>query len=159
MSVYTILEPSQASSAPANSAQAIRFLKEGFSLFALLVPPLWLIANRLWLALIIYLAMLLAIETALDAYAVPLEIRLAVEAGLSLLIGLEAVNIRRLTLERAGWREVGAVVAANIDEAEARFFVPWSEHLPEGAPAAGPAIAAPVSAQVIGLFPRTGGRA
>lgn len=155
MRVYTVLEPPEAAFSLVERTRMIRFLKEGFSLFALIAPPLWMLIHRLWLALILYIGTLLVIDLTLEHLAIDQSVRLAVEAGLSLLIGLEAANIRRLSMELAGWREVGAVVAANIDEAEARFFVPWSADL-DIQPASSRAASAP--ARVMEVFSHGGAR-
>lgn len=41
------------------------------------------------------------------------------------LVGLEGATLRRWTLARRGWTNVGVVVADNEDDAERRFFVNW----------------------------------
>jgi hypothetical protein len=41
------------------------------------------------------------------------------------LVGLEGATLRRWTLKRRGWTNVGVVVADNPDDAERRFFVNW----------------------------------
>jgi hypothetical protein len=80
------------------------------------------------------------------------------------LVGLEAGTLRRVTLRRRGWREVGLISANDREVAERRFFATWRR---DGAarPAAGggpapvppPARAAQTS-PVIGLFPEPGGQ-
>ncbi len=41
------------------------------------------------------------------------------------LVGLEGATLRRWTLKRRGYTNVGVVVADNQDDAERRFFVNW----------------------------------
>ena len=45
--------------------------------------------------------------------------------ALSFLVGLEGATLRRWTLQRRGYTNVGVVVADNQDDAERRFFVNW----------------------------------
>jgi hypothetical protein len=45
--------------------------------------------------------------------------------GLAFLVGLEGATLRRWTLARRGYSNVGVVVADNPDDAERRFFVNW----------------------------------
>ena len=83
---------------------------------------------------------------------------------ISLLVGLEASTLRRFTLRRRRWRNVGVVSGDDLEDAERRFFDAGSARPhPLGARArrrtAG-AIAAPPAVSeasgVIGLFPEPG---
>jgi hypothetical protein len=90
-----------------------------------------------------------------------------VAALLSLLVGFEAATLRRFTLSRRGWRNVGLVVGDDIESAERRFFdawvnKSWAEQSSVGAAprASSPAMGVPMarrpSSEVIGLFPQPG---
>ena len=54
-----------------------------------------------------------------------------------LLFALEANNIRRLSLARRGWRDIGGSFGGNLDEAEIRFFEKWGKAGAGGEPATG----------------------
>ncbi len=41
------------------------------------------------------------------------------------MIGLEASTLRRFTLRRRGWRNVGVVSGDDLEDAERRFFDAW----------------------------------
>ena len=80
---------------------------------------------------------------------------------ISLLIGLEASTLRRFTLARRGWRNVGLVSGTNVEAAERRFFSDWGAagsgratgsagNPPSLSPA--PAFRTPI----VGLFPEPG---
>ena len=90
----------------------LALVPEGFSLPAALAPMLWLLWHRLWLALVLYLALAVLAGLLLPA---PYGPALAILA--QLMIGFHAQDIRRWTLARHG-RPVAAVVLAR-DEAAA----------------------------------------
>jgi len=80
-------------------------------------------------------------------------------AGLmvSILVGLEAVSLRRWTLMRRGFRDRGIVVANDPEGAERRFFAAWLPHqTPDPAPA--PRLRPASATEVVGLFPGPGVR-
>jgi hypothetical protein len=106
------------SSVPATRpARMPELVPEGFSLFAALLPPVWLLLHRQWLALVIYLAvavlMTLLLPSAVQAVAMP---------ALQLLIGLQAQDIRRWTLARRGWPVSGVVLARDAEAALLRVL-------------------------------------
>lgn len=85
---------------------------EGFSLFAALLPGLWFLAHRLWLPLLLYIAL-----SVLAAYTVPASILPFLTIAAQVLIGFEAQNIRRWVLARRGLALAGVVVARNAEAA------------------------------------------
>jgi hypothetical protein len=86
-------------------------------------------------------------------------LRMAISFAISLLIGLEATNLKRRSLRRRGFHEVGVVVAANAEEAERRYFAERAEaeaaHRRPLAPTGFGVPALAASAHPIGLFPET----
>jgi len=164
MSIYTVHQPPLDFGAAATDPYRFVFVRDGFSWWAFLLTPLWMLWHRLWLALVIYLLLAAAIDAglrALGASALPLVV-----AGLliSLLAGLEAGTLRRLKLSRRHWRNIGVVTGETLEHAERRFFDAWIRKAPARRPAApastptsaSAAPAAPptgVSSGVIGLFP------
>jgi len=103
-----------------NSVDGFRLLRDGKSVFALVVPLIWLIWHRLWLPLMVYL---LASAAILALFMASTHVSVAV---LSLLPGfylfLEGPELLRAKLERAGWRYATVVEAQNEEEAELRFL-------------------------------------
>jgi hypothetical protein len=135
------------------------FVRDGFHGWAFIAPALWLLVSRLWLALAIYVVVMLALVGGLAWLGLGSTAVIAAALCVSLLIGLEAASIRRWTLARRGWGSLGFVVGEDDDEAERRFFVRWAAR-----PAATPAepLSPPPSLRrtspaVIGLFPEPGG--
>lgn len=121
MRAYTV---HAAPSAPDDPERFV-FVKDGFSWPALLVPALWMLWHRLWLTLlcgVIFVLVIMWIELLFgERYAL-----LAAALGL-LLFALEANNIRRLSLEQRGWRELGSTTGRRFDEAELKFFENWTK--------------------------------
>ena len=106
-------------------AERLRFVRDGFSFFAFLVPPVWMLVNRLWLVLICYVLVASALYLALDAARVPAHWHGYATLALSLIIGFEADSLIRWTLDRRSWNFVGSVSGENFDECERRFFEKW----------------------------------
>jgi len=84
---------------------------EGFSLLAALLPPVWLLLHRQWLALVAFLAV-----AALMSVLLPPAVLAVAMPAVHLLVGLQAQDIRRWTLARSG-QPVAAVVLARDAEA------------------------------------------
>lgn len=115
MARFVVLEPD---GGPAEQAV---FVRDGFHLLALLLPFVWLLFQRLWFAAftVLGVSILLGLAGGLlgIGHAVPL---------FSLLVGLFVAlegpqwTIARLT--RKGFRARAALEAANLDEAEIRYF-------------------------------------
>lgn len=175
MALYTVHLPPGAE-ATGDAADRIRFVKDGFSLWAFLLPLPWLVVNRLWLALLGWIAAVVALE-ALTRFAGETTGGI-VATVFAVWFALEAREIQRWTLERRGWRTAAVVEGADEDTAERRFFESWlttdmpREHIEEApvpptppsqatspVPRPGRSLAPnPSPSGVIGLFPGAGGR-
>jgi Protein of unknown function (DUF2628) len=122
MPVYTVHAPRSYGTDVRTTPDRVVFVRDGFSIWAFLLGPVWLIWNRLWLALCGYIALQLAIEFALRFIHATQDTRFFVMFVIALLMGLEASTLRRWTLARRKWRQLDVVVARNREEAERRFF-------------------------------------
>jgi Protein of unknown function (DUF2628) len=167
MSVYTVHEPPLRAADALADPQRFIFVRDGFYFWAFLFAPFWMIRHRLWLVLALYLVVLVGIEAGLRAAGGSDGAIMLVGFLISLLVGFEAGTLRRWTLQRRGWRNVGTVSGRRQEEAELRFFDAWLRQAPTRPPApsaASPAAPAttlpPVSPDgtgVVGLFPEPGG--
>src|SRR5262249_53005969 len=94
--------------------------------WALVFGPLWLIWNRLWLALIGWIVMVAALDGALSALGAGRTAIWFANLIVALLLGFEAPTLQRWTLSRRNWRQLDIVVADDEDGAERRFFDRYS---------------------------------
>jgi hypothetical protein len=164
MSVYTVHQPPLGAADAAGDPYRLVFVRDGFSWWAFLLTPLWMLRHRLWLTLAIYLLISAALDVALRGLGASVFTMVIVGVLISLLVGLEAGTLRRFKLARRNWRNVGVVTGDDLEDAERRFFDAWIRQNPAGraastsprsAPAAPPAPPAEQTG-VIGLFPEPG---
>lgn len=128
MIAFTVHEPPNPPSDRAEHAEALEFVRDGFSTIALAFAPLWLAAHRLWLGLAGYAALAGLLVGGLHLAGVPALYQRLALGLVHLLVALEGDSIRRWTLDRAGWRMIGSATGHTADDAERRFLDAW---LPE----------------------------
>ena len=172
MPVYTVHAPT-AYAADFRATDKFVFVRDGFHFWAMVLGPLWLIWKRLWLALLGWLVLTIALQVAAielggGAAAMVIGIILAV------LMGLEASTLQRWTYSRRKWRQLDVVVADDEESAEQRFFdrftsgKRWSGYDPLSVDRGGPPPTRDVPGRrfseppmpqggIIGLFPEPGG--
>jgi len=166
MSIYTVhVPPAGAQTSPPDPERFV-FVRDGFSFWAFLLGPLWMLWHRLWLVFTGYLVLVILLAAGLHLIGASASVKFAAGALLALLVGFEAATLRRFTLARRRWKDAGIVVGDDVESAERRFFDAWNSHAPHAgaspvtvAPASRgtlPAGAAPAS-EIIGLFPQPGG--
>jgi hypothetical protein len=163
MPVYTVHEPPLKAGEASADPERIVFVRDGFAFWAFLLMPLWLIAKRLWLALLGYGLLIAVVTVILQFVGASPSIRFWSTFLIAVLCGLEAASLQRWTLARRKWRQAGTVVADNIEEAERRFFLQWTDRRqpPVVEPAvsgfSGPVINPPRAEKLpLGLFPQPG---
>ena len=177
MSVYTVYEPPLKAHEFAPDPERFVFVRDGFSFWAFLLAPWWMLRHRLWLAFVCYVILAVALSVALRLIGVSAAVAIIAGALFSLLVGFEAATLRRFGLARRGWRNVGIVVGDDVESAERRFFDAWANKSwanktwdnktgaerpsVDGVPrASSPAMGVPMarrpSSEVIGLFPQPG---
>ena len=102
--------------------------------------------------LIGYVVVAVALQVAVYMLGASPSVMFGVGFLLALLVGFEAATLRRFTLSRRGWRNVGIVVGDDVESAERRFFDAWvkGERRPGGdaATTVRAADAAPAGARV-----------
>jgi hypothetical protein len=161
MSIYTVHEPPLRAGTAAPELERYVFVRDGFSFWALLFGPLWMLRHRMWLVFVLYLVVSFVLEGLVAVAGASDAVIAAIGLLISLWVGLEAATLRRFTLRRRGWRDVGVISGEDREAAERRFFDAW---LQQGTQApARPAISPqalnlsrPVTSGVIGLFPEPG---
>jgi len=122
---YTVHEPPQPASDRIDRADELRFVRDGFSWWTALFPPLGFAMKKLWLPLVIYLAAAATLLAALTWMGADATTQTIIFSALALYLGFEVSSIERLMLDRAGWTTLGAVTGRNIADCERRFFETW----------------------------------
>ena len=163
MPTYTVHEPLPRKGESVTVPERFVFVRDGFYFWAFVLAPVWLLVRRLWLALLIYVALTVGIGIGLMFAGVPACARGVAEFLVALGIGFEAATIWRWTLARRGWKTLGFVVAEDQEIAEQRFFSEWTKQTGRALELpAEPFYARPIwrgqpaPSDVIGLFPEPG---
>lgn len=112
MRVFTV----HARAEGAGAKPATRLVREGFSLWAFLFGPLWLLRHALWLALLGYLLLATAIAFLPDPWEGWATL------ALQTLLGLHARDLQRWTLRRRGFATEGVVAGRDEEEALLRLL-------------------------------------
>lgn len=130
MRVYTVHESANPPADRLDRAEGLRFVRDGFTWSAALFGGLWLLWRGFWLALILYILVVVAFAFGGKALGIGDEAALLVLIGLNLLLGFEADTIERWSLKRRGWQMIGSVSGRDIGECERRFFDAWLHEQP-----------------------------
>jgi len=173
MSVYTVHEPPLRVNDASPDPDGFAFVRDGFSGWAFVLGPLWMLRHRMWIVLAGYVVVSAGLQFLVRAFGASASALFVVGLLISLLVGLEASTLRRFTLSRRGWTNVGVVSGDDLEDAERRFFDAWLHETaaPESAPPATgsntpppiprappptPTPRIPQTPDVIGLFPEPG---
>ena len=163
MPVYTVHEPPprRDDDTLAHTAR-VRFVRDGFHFWAMVLAPLWMLFHRLWIELIAYLLIVGGTAFVLRRLGIEEDAGFWVALFLAVLVGMEASSLLRWKLARRGFEQVGIVVGDNLEDAERRFFDAWTDEPRAAEPAASPPpspfgpppTASQPASDVIGLFPQ-----
>jgi len=125
MPVYTVHAPFPGG-ADLRATDKFVFVRDGFHFWAAVASVIWLAWHRLWLALIGWIVLTVAIDVGLAKLGVGRGAIFFVDLVLALLMGFEAASLQRWTLSRRKWRQLDIIVADDEEAAERRFFERWS---------------------------------
>jgi hypothetical protein len=125
MAVYTVHEPPLKRYETAGDPDRFVFVRDGFSFWAFLFGPLWMFRHRMWLVLFCYVVLAVGLQVGLHRLGVEGEVPAVVGMLVALLIGFEAGTLRRFTLARRRWTNIGVIVGDDREVAEQRFFDAW----------------------------------
>jgi hypothetical protein len=159
MVTYTLHVPEGAQPGDPDGLEKAELIKDGFSWGAFIFTFLWFFANRLWIAGLGVLAVLIAFAALLNGLDVRPLAGTVAQLLLGILIGLEANSLKRWTRARRGRPAVAVVAADTFEAAEEKAIARWlaagpARPMPAAAAAArGAAPAFRGSEPVIGLFP------
>jgi hypothetical protein len=158
MAVYTVHEPPAKRYEQTSDPERFMFVRDGFSFWAFLFGPLWMLRHRMWLVLIGYIGVSAALELAFRLLGTLGAARVAIGFLLSLLIGFEAATLQRFTLGRRRFSNLGVIVADDMESAERRFFDSWVKSGGAAPRVVSPSQRTAAASDVIGLFPQAGPR-
>ena len=172
MPTYTVHEPPPRNDEAVSSPERFVFVRDGFYFWAFVLPPLWLLLRRQWVALVIYFVIGAALGIVFAFVGLASTAQVLTHLLIALLVGLEAGTIQRWTLEQRGWKTLGFTVGEDAESAERRFYAAWTKRTAKPpAPGLTPPFTPPVpqygvavrrgppsGRDVIGLFPEPGGQ-
>jgi hypothetical protein len=116
MASFVVMKPP----VPASDGQDVRFIRDGFSFWALILPFFWLLWHRLWIAAAAY-AVIALVLAGVDAEGWGPGLW-AASAAITLLVALEGQNLRVAALHAKGWTTDAVVDAETLSDAEALYF-------------------------------------
>ena len=160
MAVFTVHQPPLGAAETTPEPTRFTFVRDGFYFWGFVLSVLWMLRHRLWLVAVMFVALCVLIVVGLKLVGAPGGLQEMAIIALAFLVGLEGATLRRWTLARRGWTNVGVVIADNEDDAERRFFVNWQAgRRPNVAPPQANAesvvrVARNSSPDVIGSFPQ-----
>jgi hypothetical protein len=161
MPVFTVHEPPLRATAALPDPERFVFVRDGVYVWAFLLTPLWMLWRGLWLVFIIYALVAAGIEIAMHYAGFGTGSIILVQLLISLLVAVEAASLRRFSLARRGWKNIGVVSGHDREDAERRFYDSWARgapaerEQPPPIPQDSPPPAQPPD--IIGLFPEPGG--
>ena len=100
---------------------------------AFLISLPWLIWHRMWIVLVLYLALAIGLAALSEFGQVPDQAMAIASLVIALVLGLEGNSLRRWTLARRGYEEIGEVAAETPQAAEMRFFERRGHRTADGA--------------------------
>lgn len=136
VAAFTVHEPPVRGgiASPIERAERLLFVRDGFCWRAALFSPFYFLVRGEWRALALYAVVALALLAVLSLIGAKTDWIVWTFVLLNVVIGFEASQIRRWSLGRAGWQEVGSVSGRGRDEAERRFFEAWMPTVAETSP-------------------------
>ena len=151
MSIYTV-HMKRSSDEPSALERAV-FVRDGFSWWAFLFGPVWLLWNRAWLALLGWILIQIALGWMVQIEFIHFLAQSVLELIIALILGFEAGTIRRYVLSRRDFQMIDVVQERRLIDAERCFFNRASiqEHIP--VPRSSTTTASP---SLVGLFPSSG---
>jgi len=102
--------------------RGVVLVKEGFSWPALFFSVFWALWCRLWWVALGLFVVHVVFSAALTFLGADPLSETAISLGLALMLGLFANDLKRWTLDRRDYKQIGVVAATNKDAAEHRFF-------------------------------------
>src|SRR6516162_8208061 len=94
MSIYTVHEPPLRAAETTPNPDRFAFVRDGFSVWAFLFAALWMLWHRMWLVLLVYVVVVLGIESALRYAGFSGPVLAIVAIFIAFLVGIESSTLR-----------------------------------------------------------------
>lgn len=116
MALFTVFEH------PNGDPNRTVFVKEGFSIAALIFTVLWALWHRMWVVAAILFVILTVLNLSVAQGGLDPTLAGVFETAVGILFGFEARRLRAMSLERAEFRNMGIVEGSNREAAELGYF-------------------------------------
>jgi hypothetical protein len=162
MKTFTLHVPRDSQPGDPAALEEAELVSDGFSWGAFFFTFFWFVVQRLWLAALGVLVVVIGFDLALGALNIHPVAGFFAHLLLLTLIGLEANSLKRWTYARRGRPAVDVVTALDQDQGEMKAFSRWLAgsiqprqpvNRGPGIPTSAPGYRALPSDPVIGLFP------
>jgi hypothetical protein len=140
---------------PAARVDDAIFVKDGFAWAALVFTLLWTLWHRMWIVAAIVFsttAAIAALASWLGLGDAPVNLA---SLAVGLILGFEGNDLRRWSLARQGYEELGLAPGHDLDEAELRFFAAQASYQPAASNPVPPKLR-PEGHDPLGLFGTAG---
>ncbi len=124
MAIFTVHIPA-ARAGEAPSAEKIVLLRDGFSVPAMLLGPVWRAWNRAWIPAVGWTALLASIVFAGMKLGASSQTLSLVNSALAFVLGFEGSRLVAWSLARRHYSESAVVIGETADEAEEIYFHNW----------------------------------
>ena len=116
--IYTAYEKPEAP----EPTDRVLLLKEGFTFWAFVFGPIWLLAKRQWLLFFAFIVIAALVRIGGGLLDVPMAAIAVAALFLHLMLGYHASDLRAWRLKRRGYRFAGVIAAESPMRAERRYY-------------------------------------
>lgn len=122
MASYIVLEPTNVVKLKKGTTDHTIFVRDEFTIFAFIMPFLWLLAHRLWWHALMIALIGWGAFSVVGSYFSSTLIISALSVLLSVFVALEGRNWYLAALRHKGYEEVALISATDLTEAETVYF-------------------------------------
>ena len=116
--IFNVYEKPESS----DPADRVVLVREGFSIWALLLNAFWLIGQRMWAVLAIYIVLMVAVMHVAQTLQVSEPASVLLQFFLQLLLAFHAYDLKGWTLKRRGYRLAGILTGLSETHATRRYY-------------------------------------
>ena len=106
----------------AEPTERVVLLRDGFSWGAFVFNALWLLVNRQWLILALYVAAVMMLATLAQLLQLSELSAMLMQLWLQVMLGFHAYDLQGWVMKRRGYRMAGVLVAESEMVAQRRYY-------------------------------------